>query len=130
MQSTILADTILIIHAIYVGIVVLSMPLIIIGGWLKWNWVHKAWFRLTHLVMIGIVVAESLLGVRCPLTIWENEARATVQSEMDQDFIALWLDKLLFYHFSHLTFTITYTLFGMLVAALLFFVPIRSAKRQ
>lgn len=130
MQPTLLADTILIIHACYVGAVVLSVPLIIVGGSLKWRWVHNAWFRLTHLVMIGIVVAESLLGVRCPLTVWENEARATIQAGTDKDFIALWLDKLLFYHFSHLTFTIIYVLFGSLVAALLYVVPIKTRTRN
>ena len=78
--------------------------------------------------MIGIVVAESLLGVRCLLTVWENEARATVQSGVDQDFVTQWLDQILFYHFSHMTFTIAYTLFGIIVIALLFFVPIKLCK--
>ncbi len=125
MQSALLADTILIIHAIYVAIVVLSVPLIIIGGILKWRWVHNMWFRLTPLAMIGLVVGESLLGIRCPLTVWENEARVTAQSGEHQDFVALWLDKILFYHFSHLTFTIAYVLFGTAIALLLFIVPVK-----
>ena len=131
MQSVLLANTILIVHALYVGIVILSVPLILIGGWLKWDWVHNAYFRIIHLLMIGVVVAESLLGINCPLTVWETAARAKVaQINTEQDFVAIWLDRLLFYHFSHNTFTIIYVGFGLLVLSLFILIPIRWQRRS
>jgi hypothetical protein len=34
-----------------------------------------AWFRNLHLAAIAFVVAESILGVVCPLTAWEDALR-------------------------------------------------------
>jgi polyferredoxin len=127
MRSLVSADAVLIFHAFYVSVVVFGVPLIIIGGLRQWRWVYNIWFRLIHVLMIATVVAESFLGINCPLTIWENILRATGKQPgyADRDFIASWLDRILFYHFPHWVFTTVYAAFGFSVVALLFIVPVR-----
>ncbi|MEK6736715.1 MAG: DUF2784 domain-containing protein, partial [Pseudomonadota bacterium] len=88
------ADIILIIHFLYVLFVVGSLPVIWLGAWLKWRFVRNRWFRFLHLAAILLVVAESLLGVICPLTVWENALR---QSDTDSSFIQHWIHQIMFY---------------------------------
>ena len=122
------ADFILVAHVLYVSFVVLGVPLVIVGAFLRWSWVHNAWFRFVHLVMILVVAAESLLGVNCPLTVWERALRPGGQYE-DSDFIATWLDRLLFYHFPHWVFTAAYVVFGLLVLGLFWAVPVKWPRQ-
>ena len=70
MSADTLANTILITHAIYICIVIGGVPLIVIGKFRHWRWVHNAWFRGVHFLMIAIVALESIFGIRCPLTVW------------------------------------------------------------
>ena len=43
------------------------------------KWIRNPWFRVTHLLAILIVVMETFLKLNCPLTTWENQARAAAQ---------------------------------------------------
>ena len=126
-----LADAILVLHTLFTLIVVFSVPLIIAGGCLRWRWVHNPWFRYTHLAMIAFVAFESVIGMACPLTVWESRVRmaAGEGGYQGQDFIAHWLDRWLFYDFPHGVFTIAYIFFGLLVLGLLYVVPVRKAKK-
>ncbi|MGB9152946.1 MAG: DUF2784 domain-containing protein [Alphaproteobacteria bacterium] len=71
--------------------------------------------------------AESFLGVRCPLTVWESSLRRNAGqiAYQDQDFIATWLGHLMFYHFPPWVFMALYSAFGLLVLSLFYIVPIR-----
>ncbi len=126
MISLTAADAILVIHTGYVAVVVLSVPLIIIGGLKHWRWVHNFWFRATHVLMIGIVTIESILGITCPLTLWEKSLRAPDQIDDYQKsgFVSTWLEHMLFWHFPHWLFTVIYLSFTALVISLLFFIPV------
>lgn len=111
-----LADAILIIHALFVGFVVFGLVLILLGLWLGWGWVRNFWFRIAHLVAIGIVVAQSWVGVLCPLTIWENALRrAAGEAGYSGSFIQHWLHEILFYEAEPWVFTLVYTVFGAAV---------------
>lgn len=124
MSVATLADVIVGIHVVYVGFVVLAVPLILLGWWRGWRWVHNWWFRHLHLLMIGIVVLESLLAIDCPLTIWEQSLRqAGAQVGYEGSFIGHWLHELLFFDFPPWVFTIIYTLFGATVLLLYVAVP-------
>lgn len=130
MSPAFVANLILVIHALYVGVVVVSVPLIMFGGWRGWGWVRNPWFRYTHLAMIGFVVLELAIGMTCPLTAWEHAARLAAGSAQrdSQDFIAYWVGRLLFYHFPPWVFAVLYISFGALVAALFYFVPVRRFR--
>ncbi|PON19632.1 DUF2784 domain-containing protein [Candidatus Entotheonella serta] len=111
-----LADVILMMHALFVGFVVFGLVLIVIGTVTKWRWVRNPWFRVAHLVAIGIVVVQAWLGMTCPLKIWENRARqAGGNIGYTGSFMQHWLHEILFYDFEPWVFTLIYTLFGLLV---------------
>ncbi len=120
-----LADFVLISHFLYVLFVVGSLPVIWLGAWLKLAFVRNPWFRYLHLAAIILVVAESLLGVVCPLTRWENTLR---QIETDNSFIQQWLHKIIFFAVPENVFTVVYILFAGLVAATFKWVPPNSHR--
>ncbi|ALQ50663.1 DUF2784 domain-containing protein [Nitrosomonas ureae] len=120
-----LADIVLIIHFLYVLFVVGSLPIIWIGAWLKLTFVRNPWFRYLHLAAILFVVGESLLGIACPLTLWENSLR---QIETDKSFIQHWLHFIIFYNVPETILAIIYSLFAGLVAMTFKWVPIRRIK--
>ena len=109
-----LADLVLLLHALIVVFIVLSLVLIIIGGQRQWAWIGNPWFRVTHLVAIAIVVAQAWLGRLCPLTILEAWLRAP-DAAPQQSFMQYWLQQLLYYDLPLWMFGVAYTLFGILV---------------
>ena len=112
------ADSILLIHVLFVVFVVLGLLLIFAGKIFAWGWVHNLSFRITHLVAIGVVVLQSWLGVICPLTVWEMNLRGKAgDSVYEGSFIAHWMHKLLYYRAEEWMFILLYTLFAMLVVA-------------
>lgn len=110
------ADTLLITHVAFVLFVVLGLVLIFVGKAKHWSWVRNPWFRVAHLLAIGIVVAQAWLGLICPLTIWEMQLRAKAgQTIYNGSFISHWLGELLYYDAPAWVFTFAYTSFGLLV---------------
>ena len=119
-----LADLILVTHALFVAFVVLGLAAILIGKYRRWKWVRNLWLRSIHLLAIGVVIAESWLGLVCPLTEWENRLREAAGGEVySNSFIQHWLHEILFYDFDPWVFTVAYTAFGFLVLAAWLFVP-------
>ena len=117
-QSTLLllADLILLTHALFVALVLIGLVAIFAGKWLQWHWVRIRSLRLLHLLAVGFVMVEAWLGMVCPLTEWENRLRIAAGDEAYTDsFIAHWLHELLFYDFAPWVFTLAYTLFCLLV---------------
>ncbi|WP_293006217.1 DUF2784 domain-containing protein [Nitrosomonas sp.] len=120
-----LADIVLIVHFLYVLFVVGSLPVIWVGAWLKMMFVTNPWFRYLHLAAILFVVAESLFGVACPLTVWENSLR---QIERDSSFIQRWLHFIIFYNVPEAILAVVYCLFAGLVAMTFKWVPPRRIR--
>ena len=100
-----LADLVLALHAAYVLFVVGGLLLIWLGVWRGWRWVRSFWFRALHLAAVGLVAAEALLGVVCPLTVLEDWLRST---RPDEGFIVRWVRWLLFWDFPLWMFTLAY----------------------
>src|SRR5262245_52727341 len=69
------ADVIVVVHALYVGFVVIGELLILVGLALRWKWVRNPTFRWIHLLAIAIVGVEAVFGWTCPLTSWEDDLR-------------------------------------------------------
>lgn len=115
---TLLADLILVVHALFVAFVVSGLLLTLAGGVLQWRWIRNRWFRSIHLICIGVVVLQSWFGMFCPLTSWEHELRlAAGEQGYELGFIAAWLRRVMFFEAPPWVFTLTYTLFGALVVA-------------
>ena len=84
------------------------------------------WFRIAHLAAIGFVVVQAWWGAMCPLTIWENQLRASAsQTTYPGDFIPYWIGQLLYYDAPAWVFTLGYTLFAALVVVTLILAPPR-----
>lgn len=125
------ADVVLVLHIAYVAVVVFGLAAIWIGGWYRAMWVHNPWMRGGHLAMIAVVVAESWLGITCPLTTWEWQLRfAAGQSPADAGPLATWLHPLLFFDAEWWVFTTCYTAFGLLVLLSLIVLPPQFRRTQ
>ncbi len=126
-----IADTILVIHTLFVIGVILPVPLFIIGKFRNWNWVRLNWVRNTHLCMIGFVVLETIAGQMCPLTLWENSLRLSAgETGYGDGFISHWIHQWLFYSFPKWVFLAAYTGFGLLVFTLYVWVPPRWLQKR
>jgi hypothetical protein len=61
---------------------------------------------------------QAMVGQACPLTDWENELRIKAGGETYAgNFIAHWVQRLLFYDAEEWVFTVTYAFFFVLVLA-------------
>ena len=111
------ADLLLVIHFLYVSFVVLGFLVIWIGHLFKWRLVYNFYFRFFHLVAIGVVMLQAILGSICPLTIWEDNLRllANEADRYEESFVQHWLQKILYYEISLETFAVIYTVFFVLV---------------
>lgn len=108
----------MIIHVAFVVSVVGGLLLIIVGNIRGWAWVNNIYFRVGHLLAIAFVVAESWLGILCPLTHLETWLRRQAgDTAYSGSFIQYWLQRLLYFDASPWVFTLAYTLFGLLVLA-------------
>jgi hypothetical protein len=113
MSAALVADAILVVHALFVLFVVGGFALILAGG-RRWSWVRNRAFRALHLAAIGFVAIEALLGFTCPLTIWEDWLRAAGPGE--RSFVGRWVARLLYYDFPEWVFAIAYCGFALAVA--------------
>jgi len=121
-----LADVVLLVHFAFVLFVVGGLAMIWMGAWLGWGWVRNFWFRVAHLAAIVFVAGEAIVGVMCPLTVWEDALRGV---HAEKSFVARWVHRVLFYDFPAWTFTVAYVLFALVVAATWFFVqPARKSR--
>jgi hypothetical protein len=115
---SLLADALLVTHVLFAAFVVFSLILIFVGKFLSWRWVRNPWFRVAHLLGIGVVVLQSWFGVICPLTIWEMELRSKAgETIYEGSFVKHLLNELLYYQAPPWVFVVCYTAFGGLVLA-------------
>ena len=123
------ADAIVILHFAYAAFVVLGLLAILVGAARRWHWTRNIVLRSLHLLAILIVVAESLCGITCPLTTWEQSLRSLAGGESYRgDFIASWVNNALFFDLPPWVFTLVYCLFGLAVLATLILAPPRFRR--
>ena len=122
---TLLADIVLVVHALVVAFNVGGLAAIWIGAAFEWRWIRNFWFRAIHLGAIGFVAVGSLVGTVCPLTVLEDALRQTGPPQ--SGFIQRWVGRLLYYDFPASVFTIAYVLFGLIVV--LTFIYIKPDQR-
>ena len=111
------ADFIVAFHTLFVGFVVVGQLLIVLGLLCRWKWVRNAWFRVAHLLCIGVVVAEALCGVMCPLTTWEWQLRHMSGQTVNDSAVGWFFNSILFFNLPHQFFTWIYIGFGTMVLA-------------
>ncbi|MES2321707.1 MAG: DUF2784 domain-containing protein [Pseudomonadota bacterium] len=126
-----LANAVLILHVAIVLFIILGLVLTLAGGLLKWQWVRNVYFRAVHLAGIAYIAAEAWLGIICPLTtleLWLRELAG--QAVYEGDFIAYWLNKILFYQAPPIVFIVAYSVFGLLVVLSWVLIPPRKPWKR
>ncbi|RJG01050.1 DUF2784 domain-containing protein [Noviherbaspirillum sedimenti] len=126
-----LANAVLIVHFAIVVFVVGGLVLVVAGNLIGWQWVNRIWFRVAHLAAIATVVVESWTDIVCPLTTLESWLRTKAGADpYSGGFIEHWLQQLLFYEAPWWVFAVTYSAFGLLVAAAWWYFPPKAGKRR
>ena len=118
----IMADAVLIVHFMIVAFIVGGLMLVWLGAALGWRWVRNPWFRYGHVAAIGFVAAEAVLGIACPLTVWEDLLRGGVRAD---SFVGRWVRSLLYYQAPEWVFTSVYVAWAAATLATLRLVPPR-----
>jgi hypothetical protein len=115
-----LANAILVIHFAVVLFIIAGLPLIYLGAARRWGWVRARRWRTLHLAAILFVATEAILGLACPLTVWEDALRGhqTVEGFMER-----WIRRIMFYDLPAWVFLVAYTGFAALVAVTWVVVP-------
>jgi hypothetical protein len=124
------ADAVVTFHTAYVGFVVVGQLLIMIGLICRWQWVRNPWFRLAHLLCIGIVAAEAAGGVTCPLTNWERDLRGLAGQTVNDSSIGWFFNSILFFNWPREYFTWIHIGFGALVLGTFLIGPPRFRRRK
>lgn len=71
-----MADLLVLLHSLFVVYIGGGVVAILLGWWWKWAWTRAFWFRFTHLLICGIVLLFEAAHRPCPLTVFEQQARA------------------------------------------------------
>lgn len=114
-------------HALVVAFVIGGTAYIWIGAWRQWPGVRAPLFRYAHLGVMLFVAVEALLGVVCPLTVWEDLLRGGGQRA---GFVAHWVGRLIYYDLPSWVFTIAYVALAIALIITLIRVPPRRIRRR
>lgn len=127
---TLSADLLLAVHFVFVAFVVAGFIVTWVGFFRRWRLVRDLRFRLAHLLAMGVVLAESLLGFICPLTTWEDRLRMRGGGGQSYagSFMQHWLGRILFWDLSERTFTALYVLFFLFIVVT--FWVVRPQRRR
>ena len=107
-----LADVVLIVHAMFVLFVVGGLLATWIGVALDRPFARNRAFRAAHLAAIAFVVVETLLGYACPLTVWEDALRG---HRAEGGFIERFVHAWMFWDAPPWVFQAAYVAFGVAV---------------
>lgn len=119
-----LADVVLVFHLGFALFIAFGFGAVILGGLLGWGFVRGFWFRLLHLLAMGFVAFEAVVGMVCPLTEWEYRLRVAGGDSPEQmAFIPRLARKILFYDLPPSVFLVSYLVLAFLVLALWWVVP-------
>ena len=117
-----IADLLVVVHFAIVLFIVGGLVAVWLGAALGWRWVRNPWFRYLHLAAIGYVALEALLGIACPLTVWEDLLRGGARAD---SFVGRWVRRLLYYDAPEWVFTVAYVAWALATLATLRLVPPR-----
>jgi hypothetical protein len=126
MRALLVGDAILVVHFAIVLFIIGGLLAVWMGAARGWRWIRNPWFRYLHLGAIAYVAMEALLGIACPLTVWEDLARGGVRPE---SFVGRWVQRLLFYRAPEWIFTTAYVAWALATLATLRLVPPRRKAR-
>lgn len=120
-----LADAILVVHFAIAAGIVAGFVLIPAGALVGWRWVRSRPLRAAHLGAMLFVAAETLAGLACPLTVWEDRLRGRAGDA--PGFVERWLGALLYWDLPPWTFATAYLALAVVAIVLWRVVPPRRS---
>ena len=126
-MRALLADFVLVLHFAIAAFIVGGLVCTWLGAALGWQWIRDRRLRLAHLAAIAFVAAEALLGIACPLTVWEDALRSGAG---ERSFVARWVSRLLYYDLPEWVFTAAYVAAALATLAAWWVVPPRQRLRR
>ena len=100
------ADLVLIIHFCIVFFVTFGLIAVPIGYLRNYTWTRNMQMRVVHMLFMGFITVEAILGITCPLTIIENILR---HIEYQQSFVSYWISRFIYWNLPANFFIILYT---------------------
>ncbi|MGX5913736.1 DUF2784 domain-containing protein [Aliidiomarina sp. Khilg15.8] len=126
-----LADAVMILHALIVVFVIAMLVLTLVGWLRRWQWVRNPWLRVLHLGLVVVVVVQTLRGRYCPLTYIEQDLRRVANDSVKQaSFIEYWVSQWLYYDLPDWVFQLSYYAFGLMVLLTWWRYPPRLRSRH
>ena len=125
------ADLVLIFHFGYLGFTVGGEAAVLLGALFGWGWIRNRLFRILHLAAVLVVALEALLGIWCPLTVWEYRLRglAGQGGEEELPLVVRLVRSMMFYDLPAWVFLGLYLGFGALVLFTWRTIPPRRSSR-
>ena len=117
-----IADLLVVVHFAIVLFIVGGLLAVWLGAALGWRWVRNPWFRYLQVAAIAYVAGEALLGVACPLTVWEDVLRGGTHPGT---FVGRWVHRLIYHDAPEWAFTTAYVGWTLATLATLWLVPPR-----
>jgi hypothetical protein len=117
-----IADAILVVHFGIVLFIVGGLVAVWIGAAADWRWIANPWFRYPSPGRDRVRGGEALIGMACPLTVWEDALRGGARVD---SFVGRWVRALLFYQAPEWVFTLAYVAWAAATLLTLRFVPPR-----
>ena len=106
-MNIIFSEIVLLLHFSIFLFMIFSFILIPFGYFQKWEWVKNIYFRSIHLILMGFILIETILGFMCPLTILENFLRA--DQKVDNIFTEI-IHQIMYWDLTNYQFIILYFL--------------------
>lgn len=113
---SVLADLVLVVHFAIAAFITAGFALIPLGAIAGWRWVRNRRLRLVHAGSMFFVAAESLAGIACPLTAWEDMLRG--EAPAGGGFVGRWMGRVLYWDLSATVFTVLYVALALLAVLL------------
>ena len=101
------ADLVMIAHFLLAAFMTAGFVAIPIGYKFRWSWAQNRRLRICHASVMGVITAETIVGLTCPLTVLEHSLRG---DSPPQSFVGYWIQRILYWDLPHEIFIAVYFL--------------------
>ena len=101
------ADLVMIAHFLLAAFMTAGFVAIPIGYKFSWSWAQNRRLRICHASAMGFIMAETIVGLTCPLTVLEHSLRG---DSPPQPFVSYWIKRILYWDLPHEIFIALYFL--------------------
>ena len=122
-----IADLVLVLHAMVVIFNAGGLAMILVGGPFGWAWVRHRGFRISHIALMALVTTEAIFGMTCPLTLLEDWLRGIAT---EQSFVQRWVTALIYWNAPLWVFALLYMVILATVIMAWFVWPPRASVKE